>query len=282
MEKGWLNDIICSLEGFRQYNFDDINIYISNRETVFETGQHSHEEYEFMIVRDQDVTTLCNGKKIIMQKGYIMPFNSFDIHGQADTVVIDSFICVILQADIMRSIATRVFKFNQQPIFENKSFAPSPNLNYYLGVFIDECNKHEHANKYYLNLLKELIIIELFKCSSNNVATDNEELTSAIMRVEKYLNENYHIPFDLQKISEISGLNKYYFIKRFKEEIGLSPYQYFLQLKIEKAKCMIIQETKTLTEIAYDLGFSTQSHFISQFKKMVGITPGDFKKKIIK
>ncbi|WP_413827414.1 helix-turn-helix domain-containing protein [Methanobrevibacter sp. UBA313] len=235
-----------------------------------------------MIARSQDITTLCNGKKIIMKKGCIMPFNSFDSHGQDSSITIDSFICIILPSNIIKKIAADVFGFKEQPIFENKSFSPSSSLNYYLGVFIDECDNGEKANKYYQNLLKELIIIELFKCSKNNVLTYNEKSTSSILRAKKYLDENYKVPFNLQKVSDISGLNKYYFIKKFKEELKVSPYNYLLHLKIEKAKNMIIQERKTLTEISFELGFSTQSHFISQFKKIVGITPGEFKKIIIK
>lgn len=96
MEKTWLNEILSTFEGFREYSFEDFGIYISNRETVFEAGQHSHDEYEFMIARSQDITTLCNGKKIIMKKGCIMPFNSFDSHGQDSSITIDSFICIIL------------------------------------------------------------------------------------------------------------------------------------------------------------------------------------------
>lgn len=282
MEKTWLNDFISTFEGFREYNFGDVKIFISNKETVFEAGQHSHAEYEFMTVRTQDVITLCNGKKNIIKKGCIMPFNSFDVHGQENSITIDSFICIILQADLIKRIAVDVFEFEQQPIFENKSFVPSSILNFYLGVFIDECSKNEIANKYYQNLLKELIIIELFKCSENNVVTTNAKPTSAILRAKKYLDENFRLPFNLQETADIAGMNKFYFIKRFKEEFKVSPYQYLLQLKIEKAKTMITQDKKILTEISFELGFSTQSHFIAQFKKTVGITPGEFKKKIIR
>lgn len=74
MDKEWLNECISKFEGYRSYDYGNVKILISNTKSTFDKGIHKHIEYEFMSVRCQDVTTLCNGKRIVMKKGYIMPF----------------------------------------------------------------------------------------------------------------------------------------------------------------------------------------------------------------
>jgi AraC family transcriptional regulator len=59
---------------------------------------------------------------------------------------------------------------------------------------------------------------------------------------------------------------------------GMTIENYFIRLRIERAKEWIVYDEKNLTEIAYDLGFSSVHHLSSQFKKVTGLTPTHFKK----
>lgn len=59
---------------------------------------------------------------------------------------------------------------------------------------------------------------------------------------------------------------------------GRSIEQYFIELRIEKVKELIVYDQLSLTEIAYRVGFSSVHHLSSQFKKVTGLTPSHFKK----
>lgn len=281
MESTWLTDCVSKFIGYRDYDYGDIKIFISNTDTVFEAGYHNHQEYEFMSVKDKDLMTSCNGKNLVIKKGYIMPFNSLEIHGQPKTDTVGYFVCMIISDTFIKKVAYEAFNVSEIPVFNNKSFLPSPSLNYYLGKLIDEYEGKESANIYCKDLLKKLVAIEIFKCSENNVLLKDKKSNCQIQRAKKYLDENYQHPFDLEKVSFISGMNKYHFLKSFKEELHITPLQYILQLKIEKSKELISLGEKSLTEVAYEMGFSSQSHFINQFKKATGITPGQYKKTIL-
>lgn len=281
MKRDWIKDSISMCNGTRDYAYKGIRIFVSNSETIFPAGQHNHEEYEFMFVKNKSIMTLCNGNDISLQKGHIMPFNSFDIHGQRNPVSINGFMCIILDPDLINKTAATAFAFFKKPIFKNKCFLPSPNLNYYLGAFIDQCGSENIADSYCLSLLLQLFIIELFRCSENNVKSYEVKGNTSIARGKKYLDENYHSDFNLQQIADAAGMNKFYFLKMFTEEIGISPKQYFLKLRIEKAKSMIALREMKLTDIAYELGYSSQSHFSMHFKKETGITPREYQKNIL-
>lgn len=81
------------------------------------------------------------------------------------------------------------------------------------------------------------------------------------------------------KITEIAnevGLNVRYFIGLFKEATGLSPHQYQIAMRVERARGMIQSQRTSLCEVAVSAGFSDQSHLNRQFKRRYGYTPGGF------
>lgn len=80
----------------------------------------------------------------------------------------------------------------------------------------------------------------------------------------------------VQNMAEEIYFSKSHYIKRFKQNIGMTPHKFQLQNKVRKAQRMI-ENGKHLTEIALHLGFYDQSHFIKCFKSVVGITPTEYK-----
>ncbi len=80
----------------------------------------------------------------------------------------------------------------------------------------------------------------------------------------------------LHELAGLVHLSPYHFGRLFKQTVGLSPYQFILQLKIEYAKKLIKKNTGPISEIAYQLNFSDQSHFSNAFRKATGISPRQY------
>lgn len=68
-----------------------------------------------------------------------------------------------------------------------------------------------------------------------------------------------------------------YLSKLFSETEGITIEQFIINQKIEKVKEMLVYDEKSLSEIAFDLGYSSVAHLSSQFKKVTGLTPTQFK-----
>jgi len=80
-------------------------------------------------------------------------------------------------------------------------------------------------------------------------------------------------------LHEMAGqvhLSPYHFGRLFKQTVGKSPYQFILQLKIEAAKKLIKKNQGPISEIAYQLNFSDQSHFSNAFRKATGVSPRQY------
>ncbi|MGH8000244.1 MAG: helix-turn-helix domain-containing protein, partial [Brasilonema sp.] len=65
----------------------------------------------------------------------------------------------------------------------------------------------------------------------------------------------------------------YYFCQLFKQSLGITPYQYVLQLRVERAKQLLKNQKITICDVALACGFANQSHFTKHFRKLTGMTP---------
>jgi len=105
----------------------------------------------------------------------------------------------------------------------------------------------------------------------------NTNLSRNIEIAKDFIDRNYFMNLSLNEISEVCGVTYFHLIHQFKFEVGLSPYDYFLQVKINKAKQMI-SLGHSIISVAFDLGFVDQSHFSNTFRKILGVSPNQYLK----
>lgn len=94
-----------------------------------------------------------------------------------------------------------------------------------------------------------------------------------LQQVIAYMDEQLAERLSLETIARQIGISPFYFCHLFKQSMGISPYQYLLQQRIERAKQLLLQNRPNIADVALAVGFSNQSHFTRQFKQMVGVTP---------
>lgn len=115
---------------------------------------------------------------------------------------------------------------------------------------------------------------------SNRFGVRQYSARSEINTAINYLWENVNTEFSLKNLCKTVNLSPHYFIRLFKDNTGKNPYEYYMDIKIEKALEYLKASKYSITEIGFILGFSSHSHFTSIFKKKVGITPSEYIKSI--
>lgn len=98
-----------------------------------------------------------------------------------------------------------------------------------------------------------------------------------ISRTLAYIRENIKEEFSLEKLADISSMSKYHFLRTFKSQMGITPFQYINEMRISLAKTMLTATNMTIAEIAYDLGYSNESAFIRAFSRTAGTTPRKYR-----
>jgi AraC family transcriptional regulator len=89
-----------------------------------------------------------------------------------------------------------------------------------------------------------------------------------------------HEKLSLDAIATELNLSVYYFCELFTQSIGIPPYKYVLQQRVERAKQLLKNSQKPLADIALDCGFASQSHLNRHFHKLASITPKKYRDQI--
>jgi AraC-like DNA-binding protein len=97
-------------------------------------------------------------------------------------------------------------------------------------------------------------------------------IVAAINHILSDLTRQYSVPELASKV----GMSQSAFARQFKETTGESPYRFIKQQRLERACVCLIEEGKSVSDTAMEVGYSSLSHFINEFKRHFGVTPGQY------
>jgi len=113
---------------------------------------------------------------------------------------------------------------------------------------------------------------------SNQVVLQQEHAEPAnISRAKQYIHEHQANDLSLSEVARAVNTSTYYFCKLFKKATGLNFTNYLSRVRIEKAKNLLINPNLRISEIAYEVGFQSLTHFNRVFRKMVGQSPTEYR-----
>ena len=100
----------------------------------------------------------------------------------------------------------------------------------------------------------------------------------SIQTVKEYIAENLNENLTVGALAEIVNMSSSHFSRVFKQQTGFSPYDYILISRLNRAKYLLQVTDMTVSSIAYEIGFNSESNFIYFFTENEGISPGKFRK----
>jgi AraC-like DNA-binding protein len=95
--------------------------------------------------------------------------------------------------------------------------------------------------------------------------------------IRHYIDRHAHEVVGLEQLSERANLSKYHFTRVFREATGVTPWTYVREARLRRAKSLL-DEGRSLAEVAQEAGFYDQSHLTHAFKAVEGVTPGAYRK----
>lgn len=136
------------------------------------------------------------------------------------------------------------------------------------------------------NYLCYLLIMELFILVSRTLKQEWEQsvksrsvkLKELLMIAREYIDANYSKELSLSDVAGYVFLSESYFAHTFKDEFGISPKRYLLNVRIEAAKDLLSNTDQKINDIAKEIGFSSQQRFNDIFRKYEGLTPLHYRK----
>jgi AraC-like DNA-binding protein len=114
---------------------------------------------------------------------------------------------------------------------------------------------------------------------SNQILVQQEHAEPlTVVRAKKYIHEHQTSELSLGEVARAVNTSTFYFCKMFKRATGLNFTDYLSRVRIEKAKNLLINPNLRVSEIAYEVGFQSLTHFNRVFRKLVGESPTDFRR----
>ena len=111
------------------------------------------------------------------------------------------------------------------------------------------------------------------------ISDKEDSLNTMVSQAKHIMYKQIDKTINLEKMASRFGISYSKFRVDFKKQTGISPLQYFLLLKLEKSKDLLLRTRKSQKEIAYSLGFESDYYFNRLFKQKTGMTPKEFRNK---
>jgi len=93
-----------------------------------------------------------------------------------------------------------------------------------------------------------------------------------------WLDAHSHQPVDLDGAAHQAGLSPFHFLRLFAKVVGVTPHQYLVRSRLRNAARLLADDTRSVTDIAFDVGFADLSNFVRTFHRAAGVSPRNFRK----
>ncbi len=244
-------------------------------------GTHTHSSYEFVIPIINMNNTVVENKAFIFEYQKIFPLNSGQSHGFSKPTANCQLFALQIDKDFINDISLQLCNTGNV-CFTNESTKIGSELNSLLNMYMLEARNRQTGTDFILNNITNLVVISLLRTLKSNLPspiteknyTERDNINKAI----NFIRDNYNKSFSLDEVANTANLSPYHFIRIFKASTGKTPYDYLLDIKVEKAKELLKVNKYTITEICFRCGFNNLEHFSSVFKRKVGILPSQYRK----
>lgn len=235
---------------------------------------HFHEYYVIGFIEKGQRRLSCKNREYTIEPGDLLLFNPQDNHTceQIDGKTLD-YRCINIQPDIMSKAVFEITEkkylpyFTPQVIFHSELVAVLRELHQMLM----EEEKDFRKEEIFFFLLEQLIE----EYTEQEVPMVNMEQSMEAKAICEFLEEHYMENIALEDLCKLTGLSKYYLLRSFTKQKGISPYSYLETIRINKAKKMLEQGVLPI-DVALQTGFTDQSHFSNFFKRFIGLTPKQY------
>lgn len=182
-----------------------------------------------------------------------------------------------LDVQLVQQLADE-YRASERVAVEPRFSARDPLMTELMLALTNEVLENNPGGRIYAETLGSALAAQLIRRHSTEPRRPRGGLShAALQRVAEYIEAHLAAPLHLQELANIAGMSGYQFARRFKRSSGLPPHQYVLRRRIERARDMLRQQTKTVLEVAVSCGFLSQSHFTSAFRLITGVTPGKYR-----
>jgi AraC-like DNA-binding protein len=249
---------------------------------------HFHNDYELIYILEGKIELKINNKVYIPKKNSMIFINNMELHGYKILEYPYKRYVIMIKPDFLQSTITEPVLssvFQHRPNnFKHIMAIPqesSPGIQETFNILYREFKGSKAFREASLKVFLYQLLISIYRISNEHfpMSKVNNPMNTVIALVQNYIDEHYMDDLSLKDISKLFFTDMYYLCHLFKNVTGFTFKSYLIQQRISKAKDMLAYTDNDVTEVGLDCGFNNINHFIRTFKKMLEITPYQYRKK---
>ena len=235
---------------------------------------HFHDYYVISFIEDGQRCLTCRNQEHILEPGDLLLMNARDNHSceQIGGLPMD-YRSLNIKPEVMGKAVYEITGKEYLPNFSPQVVCRSelvPLLRE-LHQMIMQGERDFRKEELFFFLLEQLVE----DYTKGEIPAGNADQSAEIKAICDYLEQHYMDSIRLGDLCGLAGFSKYYLLRSFTKQKGISPYSYLETIRIDKAKKLLEQGALPL-EAALQTGFNDQSHFSNFFKKFIGLTPKQY------
>ena len=109
------------------------------------------------------------------------------------------------------------------------------------------------------------------------MSREAEDLNRRLLRARDAMDRAYAEPLDVRAVAAVAHLSEAYFIRSFRATFGETPHRYLQRRRVERSMFLLRETDRSVTDICFDVGFTSRGTFSRMFREIVGEAPSDYR-----
>ena len=244
------------------------------------TPEHTHPGYLFVLNFNEQVVVRLDGRKIAGKPGKVFALSPNIPHQELPSDLPPRYICVLISKRFFEK-HFRLYSRKKPEVFRGAFLDPGEGFPLLLKRFMIEADNRIAGADAVLDALSVEICHALIRTIIKApVARGRIADRVEVNRVIEYLHAYLDNKITIDVMASVAHLSASHFARVFKEETGKAPMEYVQDLRLERAKKLLLAGDKSMTDIALDCGFGSPSYLSACFQKQYKMTPKDYRKHV--
>ncbi len=239
----------------------------------FTYGKHAHEEYSFGITLTGRQDFFSRGENHRSTPGKIMVFNPGQVHDGHSGLKspLHYRMLYIHPEQLEPMLAVAGVKHHRDFQVQETLFDDAPIRQHILNLaqLIEQPAPDQLQHECELYQLAAAIA---HRYGQHRPDSSKRKVDQLLLRAKEYIHAHLLDDTSLDQISQHANLSKYHFLRLFREQFGMTPHQYIINCRVNRAR-EALEQGAALDDVVFDYGFADLSHFNRRFKPIFGTTP---------
>lgn len=246
------------------------------------TPLHTHPAYMFVLTFNDQTALKIGGQIIVQKQGELSALSPGIAHHEIFSEQPPRYAAVFINKDFFEAELSQ-YPVGRAKVFYGESYEPLPLMLPTLKEFMLEIDNKIPGYESLIHAMSlkicHTIIRSLFKFEYK------QDKVSSRLEIDKtieYMHSNLSKKIKVEELAKAAGMSPSHYAKLFKNETGFSCINYLNQIRLEKARKMLLKDNLPITQVALECGFGSPSYLSACFFKQHGISPSDYQKEFNK